>query len=203
MSDLKGYNPLKGPSIYNDNVINKRAVVGKSLNSNTNSISLLSLSFLFSQLVSYSLINCNNTTNLELKINGFGYTLGQKFLEKITKERFTTIISILQFIHTPFYKYIFNKTANELEKSQSTANEYMIIDNAPIVSQFILVPKNYGNLNCAAFIAGIIEGALDAAGFYAVVAAHSSPIEGVPGRTVFLIKFNDEVIKREELRQGM
>ena len=41
----------------------------------------------------------------------------------------------------------------------------MISDFDLYVTKFISVPKDMGQLNCAAFVAGIVKGALDGAGF--------------------------------------
>ena len=40
-----------------------------------------------------------------------------------------------------------------------------IFDKEPLTNRFISVPKDMGDLNCAAFVAGIINGVLDAAEF--------------------------------------
>lgn len=80
----------------------------------------------------------------------------------------------------------------------------MIIDNDPFVNQFVSVPRELSQLNCAAFVAGIVEGACDGAGFPARVSAHSlkaptkEEAELWPGRTVFLVKFRPEVLEREQ-----
>ena len=52
-----------------------------------------------------------------------------------------------------------------LQKSVESDSEYMIHDNDPIVNKFVSVPKEMGSLDCAAFMAGIIKGMLDSAGF--------------------------------------
>lgn len=44
-------------------------------------------------------------------------------------------------------------------------DEYMISDSNLFVNKFISVPKDMGGLNCAAFVAGIVKGVLDGAGF--------------------------------------
>ena len=44
-------------------------------------------------------------------------------------------------------------------------DEYMISDYDLFVNKFISVPKDMGQLNCAAFVAGIVKGALEGAGF--------------------------------------
>ena len=96
----------------------------------------------------------------------------------------------------------------------------MISDNEPLVNQYISVPKEMSQLNCAAFVAGIIEGVVcgvlggPGVGFAsqlygtgelgereppAVVSAHNAGEDGGmwPGKTVFLIRFSDDVVKRE------
>jgi hypothetical protein len=76
----------------------------------------------------------------------------------------------------------------------------MITDNIPLISQFISVPKEFGQLNVGAFTAGIIEGILDAAYFQASVTAHTVEQDGYSLRTVFLIKFDHAVMERETIR---
>jgi hypothetical protein len=51
----------------------------------------------------------------------------------------------------------------------------MLFDNDPMVNQYISLPKELSSLNCAAFVAGIIEGVCDGAGF---------PTEGVTAHSV-------------------
>ncbi|KAK6453687.1 transport protein particle complex subunit [Scheffersomyces xylosifermentans] len=189
--------PTSANSIYDKNINSKKI----------NEISLSSLSFLFCEIVNWSHKNSKGIQDLETRLNGLGYQIGQRFLElnKLregfkTSKREIRIIEVLQFIHGTFWKSIFGKVANELEKSQDVTNEYMIIDNVPLISKFISIPKDYGNLNCAAFMAGIIEGALDSASFHADVTAHSVPLDGFPLRTVFLIKFDESLMIRESLR---
>ena len=75
----------------------------------------------------------------------------------------------------------------------------MISDNEPLVNYFISVPKEMSQLNCAAFVAGIIEGVCDGTAFPARVSAHNQPSEMWPGKTIFLIKFQPEVLERERL----
>lgn len=44
-------------------------------------------------------------------------------------------------------------------------DEYMLSDTNLFVNRSISVPKDLGTLNCAAFIAGVLKGALQGAGF--------------------------------------
>lgn len=84
----------------------------------------------------------------------------------------------------------------------------MITDNDPLVNQYISIPREMSQLNCAAFVAGIIEGVCDGAGFKTRgVSAHwadegggGDAKEGMwPGKTVFLIRFGEDVLEREEI----
>lgn len=121
------------------------------------------------------------------------------------------------------WTHLFGRQADRLEKSSNpeTPDEYMIIDNEPLVNAYISVPREMSQLNCAAYVAGMIEGVCDGAGFPARVTAHSVGAqasgggadgaaggEGAaaaggavqemwPGKTVFLVKFAKEVLERE------
>lgn len=77
----------------------------------------------------------------------------------------------------------------------------MISDNEPLVNQYVSVPREMSQLNCAAFVAGVVEGV--ACGVLGrgqvVVSAHNAGEEGGmwPGKTVFLIRFDEEIVRRE------
>lgn len=60
----------------------------------------------------------------------------------------------------------------------------------PLVNAFI----SSAPVNCAAFVAGIIRGVLEASRFPAQVTAHDNE----EGATVYLIKFDAEVLQREK-----
>lgn len=86
----------------------------------------------------------------------------------------------------------------------------MITDNAPLVVEYVSTPREMSSLNVAAFVAGIMEGVCDGAGFPTKgVTAHwaedGAAAPGEPGKemwpskTIFLIKFDERVIERENL----
>lgn len=84
----------------------------------------------------------------------------------------------------------------------------MITDNNPLVNEHVSVPKEMSQLNPAAFVAGILEGVCDAAGFptEGPVTAHWANEGGEgegkgmwPGKTIFLIRFRADVLEREEI----
>ncbi|RYR63654.1 hypothetical protein Ahy_A04g021434 isoform A [Arachis hypogaea] len=88
--------------------------------------------------------------------------------------------------------------ADSLEKGTEHEDEYMISEKELLVNRFISIPKDMGTFNCGAFVAGIVRGVLDGAGFPAVVTAHFVPVEGQQRpRTTILIKFAEEVLHRE------
>ncbi|KAK3032345.1 hypothetical protein RJ639_035396 [Escallonia herrerae] len=86
------------------------------------------------------------------------------------------------------------RVADSLEKGTEHEDEYMISEKELLVNRFISIPKDMGTFNCGAFVAGIVRGVLDSAGFPAVVTAHFVPVEGqLRPRTTILIKFAEEV----------
>jgi len=167
-------------------------------------VSLSAFSFLFSEIVQYTRSRVRTTQDLELRLEELGQGVGSRILElaclrEKPGRRETRMIGILQFIHTTVWTVLFDKAADELQRSTESEDEYMINEADTLVNKFISVPRELGALNCAAFVAGVIKGVLDAAGFPARVNAHSVPIEGQPRRTMFLIKLEPEVLERERL----
>lgn len=72
-----------------------------------------------------------------------------------------------------------------------------IFDQDPATNRFISVPKEMGQLNCAAFIGGIIRGILDSADFTCTVVTHLIVEAQAKPRTVYAVKFEADVIARE------
>ena len=90
-------------------------------------------------------------------------------------------------VKTTLWKTLFGKEADKLEHANDDERTYYIIEKEPIVNTFISVPKVFcfpnnimkmtsflwskdkGSLNCAAFVAGIVEAVLDGANFPAKV----------------------------------
>lgn len=145
--------------------------------------------------------------HLSDSLNVQGHPIGLKLLDLLiyreparTQQRPLNIIALLHFIKQNVWTHLFGRQADRLEKSNNpdTPEEYMIIDNEPLVNQYISVPREMSQLNCAAFAAGIIEGVCDGADFPAKVTAHTVGEGDMwPGKTVFLVKFEKEVVERE------
>ena len=165
------------------------------------------------------------------RLNVQGHPIGLKLLDLLlhreparTQLRPRDIITLLHMIKIPLWTHLFGRQADAIQRSSNpdTPDEYMIIDNEPLVNAYISVPREMSQLNCAAYVAGMIEGVCDGAGFPARVTAHSvgnqtqqqqggggagqdgaaadggGPVQEMwPGKTVFLVKFAPEVIERE------
>ncbi|KAL2168726.1 hypothetical protein VTG60DRAFT_6897 [Thermothelomyces hinnuleus] len=192
---------------------NGKTIYHRPLNRTKNAeLSQASFAYLFSEMVNYAQRRVTGIQELEKRLNLQGHPIGLKLLDLLlTREpprsqtRPLTIIALLHFIKINLWTHLFGRQADRLEKSSdpSAPDEYMIVDNEPLVNAYISVPREMSQLNCAAFVAGIVEGVCDGAMFPARVTAHSvgGKEEGEmwPGKTVFLVKFQPEVLEREAL----
>ncbi|RKP09449.1 NO signaling/Golgi transport ligand-binding domain-containing protein [Thamnocephalis sphaerospora] len=154
-------------------------------------------------MLQYAQNRVHGIQDLERKLNEFGYRVGIRALELImwrekNVRRETRVINMLYFINSTVWKALFGRVADSLERSTENEDEYMISDNEPAVGKYISVPRELSQLNCGAFLAGIVEAVLDGCQFPSRVTAHSVPIEGYPLRTTILVKFDREVMEREE-----
>jgi trafficking protein particle complex subunit 5 len=69
-----------------------------------------------------------------------------------------------------------------------------------MTNRFVSTPPELSSVTCAAYVAGIINGVLDSAKFTCRVTAHNVTDEergGGADKTVFLIKFSEDVMTRE------
>jgi hypothetical protein len=188
---------------------NRKTIYDRNLNrTKTTEISLASFAYLFNTLITYHHAKSGSVSEIESRLNRAGYPIGIKLLDLLlyrqpprSATRPTRILDLLQFIHGTLWRALFSRSADALEQSTSKKNEYMIIDNEPVVNSYISIPKEMSQLNCAAFVAGIIEGMCDAAGFSTDgVTAHwaGEGDEMWPGKTIFLLRFKENVVEREE-----
>ncbi|KAL2865197.1 trafficking protein particle complex subunit 5 [Aspergillus lucknowensis] len=202
---------------------NRKTIYDRHLNRSRNAeLSRASFAFLFGEMVTYAQRRVTGIQDLERRLNEQGYPLGLRLLDLLFYRTMSTssssalsssstsasppnrplrILPLLHLIHGPLWRLLFNRPADALEHSVSpdTPNEYMITDNDPLVNTYISVPKEMNQLNCAAFVAGIIEGVCDGCGFEAKVTAHNQPTEMWPSRTIFLLRFGESVMEREKV----
>ncbi|XP_058114111.1 uncharacterized protein LOC131256989 isoform X1 [Magnolia sinica] len=174
-------------------------VLDKPLSKGKQEVSLSAFAFLFSELVQYNQTQVDNIAELERRLEDAGYAVGARVLELLChrdkgNRRETRLLGILSFVHSTVWKVLFGKVADSLEKGTEHEDEYMISEKELLVNRFISIPKDMGTFNCGAFVAGIVRGVLDCAGFPAVVTAHFVPMEGQQRpRTTILIKFAEEL----------
>ncbi|KAF2723740.1 TRAPP I complex [Polychaeton citri CBS 116435] len=207
----------------------RKSIYDRHLNrSRTAEAALASFAYLFNTLITYHHARSPSVSELETRLNRAGYPIGLKLLDLLlyrstpsgsasgrgggggglgssglgSAQRPTRLLDLLQFIHNTLWRALFNRNADALEQSTTKKNEYMIIDNEPVVNSYISIPKEMSQLNCAAFVAGVVEGVCDAAGFPTDgVTAHWGAAEGEemwPGKTIFLLRFKEAVVEREE-----
>ncbi|KAJ4288268.1 Trafficking protein particle complex subunit 31 [Collariella sp. IMI 366227] len=142
---------------------NGKTIYHRPLNrTKTAELSQSSFAYLFSEMVSYAQRRVTGIQELEKRLNLQGHPIGLKLLDLLlTREpprsqtRPLTIITLLHFIKINLWTHLFGRQADRLEKSSNpdTPDEYMIIDNEPLVAR----------------------------------------------KTVFLVKFQPEVLEREAL----
>ena len=94
----------------------------------------------------------------------------------------------------------------------------MVIDNDPLLERHISVPKDFSQLSCSSFTAGIVEAFLDGLNFVrtfsaplslssllslqpARVTAHHTPNSQFPSKVTILIKLEKSVLERDELQK--
>jgi hypothetical protein len=170
-------------------------------------VSSSSFYFLFSEIVQ-SCIRQNQ--DLEKQLEDLGLPLGSRFLELINirekgLKKETSVVNMLMLIKNNLWPLLFNKNNCVVEQHMEQENIYMIKEVEPnICNLYASLPRGQYHSNCAAFIAGIIQGLLEAAKFSATVTAvfdeghEPRPDEIVEEKkTVYLIKFEEEVMARE------
>ncbi|KAJ4974960.1 hypothetical protein NE237_008134 [Protea cynaroides] len=183
--------------------LRRKGEEGRNDDRSKQEVSLSAFAFLFSELVQYNQTQVDNIAELERRLEDAGYAVGARVLELLChrdkgNRRETRLLGILSFVHSTVWKVLFGKVADSLEKGTEHEDEYMISEKELLVNRFISIPKDMGTFNCGAFVAGIVRGVLDSAGFPAVVTAHFVPMEGQQRpRTTILIKFAEEVLRRE------
>ncbi|KAH3899456.1 TRAPP subunit TRS31 SCDLUD_004899 [Saccharomycodes ludwigii] len=181
-----------------NSTVNNISTLSGNITNNTNISGDLRKSSNVSGNISVSTAS-NATASIPYSINGNFISL----LENTTaqniqamEKRSIKIIEILQFLHGPVWRYCFGKNSDDLVKSSERENEYMIIDNDPLISQLI-APQH-----CNYFICGIIQGVLDHACFPTkTITAHIMPDKEnrFDNKTIYLIIFERQVIEREKV----
>jgi len=164
-------------------------------------ISLNAYALLFAELVQYCQNRVLSVNELKTRLNEMGRHVGERLLDMIyvrdkNWKRETRLLNMLLLVKNQIWKQLFGKEADRLEAANDDETVYYIIESEPIVNKFISVPKDKGGLNCAAFVGGILEAVFCSANFPCTVTVH-----WYKGST-FMIKFNEEVIKRDKAMES-
>ena len=160
-------------------------------------------SFLFSEYIQYIMSKKGETGkeyDIEEQLSCLGYPIGEKLLEITTLrekgyKKETKIVNILQFLHNNAWKNLFGKQADGIQRSTDDIYEYRLIENKPVVNRFI--SEKGSSVNCSSFIAGIIEGFLNSAGFLCKVSAYFLDNEQTP-KTFYIIKFDKSIVDKDD-----
>jgi trafficking protein particle complex subunit 5 len=183
--------------------MNKRNVMDSNIKTKKE-IPVSMFSFLFSEIIQYitKKPDSNKEYDFEEQLSCFGYPIGEKMLELLSlreksHKREVKIVNMLQLVHNVLWKHLFNKQADGIQRSTDDPYEYRILENNPIVNKYISQKGN--NYNCVSFLAGIIEGFLNSAGFKSKVSAYY--LDGnseTPGKTFYIIKFDKEIVDKDD-----
>nr|CAG4652285.1 EOG090X0H7V [Triops cancriformis] len=179
----------------------KTTILDKSLSKGKSDVSLTIFALLFSEIVQYSQNRSTTVPELQNRLSELGQHVGIRMLDLLTVrekgyKREIKLLQMLLFVKSTVWKALFGREADKLEHANDDDKTYYIIEKEALVNRFISVPKDKGNLNCAAFTAGIIEAILTASHFPAKVTAHWHK------GTTYMIKFDDSVILREKQPDG-
>ncbi|KAK0167147.1 hypothetical protein PV327_004581 [Microctonus hyperodae] len=178
-------------------VRSRTSILDKSLNKGKGEVSLSCYALLFSELVQYCQNRVYTVPELQTKLSDLGADVGHRITDLLIirekgGKREIKLLNILLFIKSTVWKSLFGREADKLEHANDDERTYYIIEKESLVNKFISVPKDKGSLNCASFVAGIVEAVLCDSGFPAKVTAHWHK------GTTYMVKFDDTVIAREK-----
>lgn len=176
---------------------NKTSILDKPLSRGKGEVSLSCFALLFSEVVQYCQNKSRTVTDIQNRLHSMGYKVGTKlidlyFVRDRGSKREIKLLNILLFVKSTLWKALFGREADKLEHSNDDENTYYLMEKDPLVNRFISLPRDKSSLNCAVFIAGIIEAVLKGTGFPVKVSAHWHK------GTTYMIKFEDEVLQREK-----
>ncbi|KAL5016570.1 hypothetical protein ScPMuIL_006159 [Solemya velum] len=179
----------------------KPSNLDKVLSKGRAEVNVATFALLFSEIVQYCQNRVYTVPELQTKLSEMGQHVGSHlldvlFLREKGYKREIKLLNMLLFIKSSFWKTLFGKEADKLEHANDHEGTYYIIEKDPLVNRFISVPKDKGNLNCAAYTAGILEAVLNGANFPAKVTVHWHK------GTTFMIKFDESVITRDKMVDG-
>uniref|UniRef100_A0A914VJH4 Trafficking protein particle complex subunit 5 n=1 Tax=Plectus sambesii TaxID=2011161 RepID=A0A914VJH4_9BILA len=172
------------------------SILDKTLSRGKSEVNISTFALLFSEMIRYSQNRVNTVHELQTKLSELGHFVGSRLLDVIVfrekgYKRETKLLSMLMFVKGSVWRNLFGKEADKLERSNEDPCTYLLIEKDPLVNTFISVPKDKASLNCASFIAGIVQAVLEGSNFPCKVTAHWH------NGTTYMIQFEESVIARE------
>lgn len=126
------------------------------------------------QLIHSIIILLKNLNNsFFFRLSEIGAEIGHRITDLLvvrekSSKREIKLLNILLFIKTILWKSLFGREADKLEHSNDDDRTYYIIEKECLVNKYVSVPKDKGSLNCASFVAGMIEAVLCDCGFVSI-----------------------------------
>ena len=159
-----------------------------------NEVSSSAFSFLFCEMVRYSMHSEGGAARMDDKLREIGERLGERILDLVMlrdrkAQREIRLLPMLQFVTTNIWQNVFGHAA-ELLKSNTGENEYFIQDANLLLDKFV------NGRTCASYAAGMVQAALCCADFPCTAEAALVDNEGVVLSSVIL-KFDQKVMDRE------
>ncbi|KAF6777185.1 hypothetical protein AHF37_03534 [Paragonimus kellicotti] len=161
------------------NIQHSKNVLEKSLSKLRGDINIAPFAYLFVELVKYSMRNVSKMDVVQQRLTEFGKHVGERMVDVVYRrekplKRDTRLYNALVFLKSTFWKSVFGKEADELERDGVNENMYYMIEHEPLVNRFTRFVyeekdgKRSGGsvpLNTAAFNCGIVEAFLCNTGF--------------------------------------
>lgn len=161
-------------------------------------VPLSTFALLFSEIVHYNQQQTSSGDDLEERLHAAGLGVGKRYLELFAfrqgaknVKRDTNPVACLQFVYNQLWRSLFGRSATGLVKGSEEDNELYLLENDPITNVFASGPPKgdgMGNgtpVNCAAFLAGVVNGAMQAMGVDCTVTAGFNEDQT---QTVFVVK---------------
>ncbi|XP_049783583.1 trafficking protein particle complex subunit 5-like [Schistocerca nitens] len=172
-------------------------ILDKPLSRGKGEVSLSCYAFLFSEIVQYCHNRVHTIPELQGRLTEMGKHVGIRlvdlfFVRERDCRREVKVLTIILLMKSTFWLSLFGREADKVEHATDDDTVYFITEKEPLVNKFISIPKDKGSLNCAVFIAGIMEGFLTGCGFPAKVTTHWH------NGTTYMIQFEESVIARDK-----
>lgn len=148
-------------------------ILDKPLSRGKGEVSSSCFALFFSEVVQYCQAKVYTVPELQQRLHDLGQDVGTRLIDLyIVRERNAKrelkLINMLLLVKTTLWKGLFGREAEKLEHANDDECTYYIIEAQPLVNRYISVPKDKGSLNCAVFVAGIVEAFLTHSGFVSI-----------------------------------